>query len=179
MGAIRALGNAGLLVSSAMAKQSPPVNEILDAPRGRRARAGSSARSLAQMIERAGRHDAWTATLRALLDDEIAPHVYVAALNIPVMTIYVSTAAWATRLRFDVPRLLEEIARLEDFRGITDIRLKAQPIPEVRPPTPRKIDRNTPPKELIEALADDTEDDDLRRALERLANVRGQTEAES
>ncbi len=123
------------------------------------------------MIERAGRHDAWTAALRALLDDEIAPHAYVASLNHGVMTIYVSTAAWATRLRFDVPRLLEDLTLLEDFRGVSDIRIKAQALPEVSPPTAKKIDRDAPPKELIEALADDTEDEHLRRALNRLANV--------
>ena len=124
------------------------------------------------MIERAGRHDAWTAALRALLDDEIAPHAYVANLKGDLMTIYVSNAAWATRLRFDVPRLLEELTRLEDFRDVTDIRIKAQALPKLSPPTAKKVDRDAPPKELIEALANDTEDKDLRTALNRLANVR-------
>ena len=154
-----------------MPKKSANVNDLLTPSSSRRRAAHRPRRSLGSLIHRAGRHDAWTAGLRALLEDDIAPHCWVANLNPPVMTVYVRNAAWATRLRFEVPRLLVELPRLEDFRAVTDIRIKAQAMPDVAPPVTKKIDRQAPPQDLLEALAADTADTDLRDALIRLAHV--------
>ena len=51
----------------------------------------------------------------------------VANVRDQVLTVHINNAAWATRLRFLIPDLLQSLNRLADFTAIDEVRLKTVP----------------------------------------------------
>lgn len=70
---------------------------------------------------------AYTAQLRAVLPPALAPHCAVAALDEGRMTIEAAGAAWATRLRMELPKLERSLRLLADFAAVREIRIRASP----------------------------------------------------
>lgn len=62
---------------------------------------------LAALRERAAAAEDWLQLVRAWVTPELAAHVTSVVERGPALTIYVSSAAWAARLRFEADALLE------------------------------------------------------------------------
>ena len=86
------------------------------------------------------------------------------------LTILAKNASWATRLRFDTPRLLNQLCELQEFSQIEEIKIRSVSSLEL-PATQRNLSENmsTPAKEPLEELADRTEQGELKSALRNLA----------
>ena len=126
--------------------------------------------ALARLINRSSQQDAWTDQLRALLPQELASECRVANLRDQVLTVHINNAAWATRLRFLIPGLLESLGRLADFATVTDLRLKV--VPAVTDTIYSKESAGTirPPDRVpLLELANEIDHADLRSAILRLA----------
>ena len=124
---------------------------------------------LQRLLIQAANQQVWTESLQAFLPPESKEHCRVAQLTANRMLIHVDNAAWATRLRFHIPKLLEHMSQIQDFAAVTDIRIKVVPLrkePEA-PPTrkPGVIEHK-----CLEALADDLESGPLQDAVLRLAH---------
>jgi hypothetical protein len=128
------------------------------------------ASALARLLGHAARQDAWTAQLRALLPQELASECRIGNVRDHVLTVHINNAAWATRLRFLVPELLQSLNRLADFTTITEIRLKVVPlVPAAQQTTHNNSSVRPPdPVPLLE-LASHIDSDGLRSAILRLA----------
>lgn len=69
----------------------------------------------------------YTAQLQALLPPALALHCAVAALKDGRLTVQVAGAAWATRLRMELPKLEPGLRALADFASVREIRIRASP----------------------------------------------------
>jgi len=125
--------------------------------------------ALARLLGRASQQDAWTSQLRALLPQEVASECRVANVRDQLLTVHISSAAWATRLRFLIPALLPSLNRLADFSQVSDVRLAVVPVADNLVASPRDQAVRPPDQASLRELADEVDHADLRRAILRLA----------
>jgi hypothetical protein len=126
--------------------------------------------SLARLINRASLQDAWTNQLRALLPQDLASECRVANVRDQVLTVHINNAAWATRLRFLIPGLLESLNRLADFTSVTEVRLKVVPLVLDVAHSPSRVETlRAPARFPLLDLANGIDDGALQRAILRLA----------
>ena len=83
--------------------------------------------ALARLVRRAELRESWTEQLRAVLPPSIAPHCRVANIRGTRLTIQVVDSSWATRLRFELPKVTQALTALEDFAGVEEIKIRAAP----------------------------------------------------
>ena len=79
---------------------------------------------LERLVKRAALRESWTEQLRAVLPASIAPHCRVANIRDGRLTILVVDSSWATRLRFELPKVEAALKGLEDFAGVDEIRIR-------------------------------------------------------
>jgi len=128
---------------------------------------------LAILITRTRQLSRWTAMLRKQLDDALAGHCYIGALDDSTLTIFVDDAAWATRLRFQsaqlIPRLREAGSVFSDVQRIAVKILNLDRAAEAarqETPGPALSSDNA---NIINSLSDSIDDPELQQALQRLA----------
>lgn len=138
------------------------IDELLTTPARRS--------SFTRLLVHASSRDAWNAALRAVLPSELCSECQVANLRDQVLTVHLTTASWATRLRFLVPDLLPRLNRLSDFAEVREVRIKVVPVdaPATAAPDARTL-RRPPDGALLTRLADDLDDSALKTALLKLA----------
>lgn len=109
--------------------------------------------------------------LGALLEPPLSDHVSVARLSGDTLTLVADSPAWAARVRFQAPRILEHLRSRLDCPRLESLRVVTRPAPVIREPvsepSPRPISAAS--AELIESVALDCDDGALRRTLLRLA----------
>jgi hypothetical protein len=81
---------------------------------------------LSRLVERAREAGELDARVRALLPEELAVHVTGAALHENTVVVLADSAAWASRLRFHAPELVERLAPRYDG-AVTRVRVKVRP----------------------------------------------------
>ena len=80
--------------------------------------------ALERLVRHAALRESWTEQLRAVLPPAIAPHCGVANIEAGRMTIHVVDSSWATRLRFELPRVEPALRALADFADVEEIRIR-------------------------------------------------------
>lgn len=80
---------------------------------------------LDRLVKRAALRESWTEQLRAVVPPAIAPHCSVASISGRRLTIHVVDSSWATRLRFELPKVEPALRSLRDFADIEDIRIQS------------------------------------------------------
>lgn len=146
------------------AKRRSPrsVSSILDDP----------PRSLRSLLARAGEVQAVHDAVLALLPDELLPHVRAVHAEGDALVIVTASPAWATRLRFIAPGLLEHLAARTDLRVPPRVKVMVRTppteLPAALPPRARAPSRHAA-EALLQGAASFAPDDPLRRALERLS----------
>lgn len=128
---------------------------------------------LAILVTRTRQLKRLTRDFRSLLDKELAPHCYIGKLEATTLIIYVDSAAWATRLRFQVPQLLPQLHKLEStFSKLGGIQVKIltqhnevdNPPPSSAGPVMSVENANA-----INSLSNSIDDPALQLALQRLS----------
>ena len=107
--------------------------------------------------------------MRALLPQDLASECRVANVRDQVLTVHINNAAWATRLRFLVPGLIESLRRLTDFTSVDEIRLKVVPVAGIAPSAHGTEERRPPDGVPLLELASRIDDAGLKEAILRLA----------
>jgi len=82
--------------------------------------------ALSALIEHARRFEALEALVRSWLPATLAPHVGVANLREDTLILSVKSAAWATKLRYEVPTLLAAARRHAPTRDVRDIKIRVR-----------------------------------------------------
>lgn len=128
---------------------------------------------LAILVTRTRQLKRLTRGFRSLLDNELAPHCYIGNLEATTLSIYVDSAAWATRLRFQVPQLIPKLRQLEPiFSNLENLQVKIltqrdeAPSAQLMSPGPVMSADNG---NIIKSLSNSVDDPSLQRALQRLA----------
>lgn len=62
--------------------------------------------------------------VRSIVSEDLAPHCTYASRMGVTMTIIVDSSSWATHLRLDSKRLVQQLRRLGDYADIKNIRVQ-------------------------------------------------------
>lgn len=108
--------------------------------------------------------------LRRLLPESLRNHVSVAGLDTGHLSLFVSSSARATQLRFQQHLLRTQLAELtgEQVQRLS-IAVKPRATPPPNPPAPEAVGIPPAAAAHFAAMARDEPDPALRQALERLA----------
>lgn len=110
------------------------------------------------------------AILHAYLAPAAQPHCLLANYQDGCLTLTVSDAMWATRLRYQQKKLLGQLSQHAEFNGLQHIQFKVSPnITAVSERQGPRQDISDPAREHIRLSAEAIEDPELKAALERLA----------
>lgn len=104
--------------------------------------------------------------------EPLASHAHPARYTAGLLFVYVDTAAWASRLRHQLPTLVKSLQTSPAFRGLTDIRFRVSPKDFPRsepqlPPRPTRLSARA--AKVVGDTAATIANPALRAALERLA----------
>lgn len=80
--------------------------------------------TLSALLRRARELSSLETLVRSWLPPALAPHVRVAALREGTLVLAVDSAAWATRLRYEIPRLVECAQANDATRAVTQVRIR-------------------------------------------------------
>ncbi len=111
------------------------------------------------------------AALRESLPTDCAAHCRAAGISQGTLRIIADSPAWRARIQFHSRSIVKQINRLSNSTvERVDVRV-GRPEAPGRPPTPKRRRPGIPASAArgFASLAAQTDDDDLRRALERLA----------
>jgi hypothetical protein len=110
--------------------------------------------------------------LGKILGPELAAHCQLANIRGNTLVVTASSTAWATRVRYQSPQLLQKIRCEERFRGIDTIHVRITPLtsPLARTSQPiRRASMSGAASECLSQCAEGVEDQNLRSALQHLA----------
>ena len=107
--------------------------------------------------------------LRLKLDPVLSTHLLVANFNSDVLTIHTDSPAWAARLRFKMPDILDIAKETCGLRDLHSVRVKVV-IPERDSSCATKaMSLSDETVQMMLKTADSITDNNLRRALIRLS----------
>ena len=111
--------------------------------------------------------------LRQTLECELPPplrnHIMVAGFDQKTLVLQTDGPAWAARLRFKIPRLLE-LARLKcNLPSVQTVRIQVSPPMQNRKPRSRDIHLSRRAADVLRNSASSTDDAALRESLLRLS----------
>jgi hypothetical protein len=107
--------------------------------------------------------------LKALLPAPLDSHVAVASCRNGILTVHADSAAWAARLRFEVPAMLEKINETARDAHVQTIRVKVRPPESIREPDHQKLSLSEDSARLLRDVAESISDPELRDSLLRIA----------
>ena len=128
-----------------------------------------SSTSLQRLVARAQVTDNLQQLLNQFLQPAARDHCHLANYQAGTLTLIVTNGHWATRLRYQQKRLLQQLQGLPEFSEASRIQFKVRPPMQPDKPPARSIELSEQAGETIQASADATSNPVLRAALERLA----------
>lgn len=119
----------------------------------------------AQIIQQLGQK------LESCLDPDIRSHFVLANITADVVVLQARSSAWATRLRYYIPQILDVLNNRLGLNNIKTVRIKLAPPTVEKPAKPkRKQHISDKTASLLMQTADGISDDELRDALIRIAH---------
>lgn len=144
-------------------KSSRSVNKLFEEARD----------DLAILVTRTRQLKRLTSLFRSHIDKELAPHCYLSNIGETEITVYIDSAAWATRIRFQVPQLIPMLRESNPvFSNLENIKIKVlTPSGDTASPAPLRTGPNMSEENAngINSLSESIDDPDLQAALTRLA----------
>lgn len=80
--------------------------------------------TLGALVTRARQMQTLERVVRSWLPPALAPHVGVATIREETLVLTVRSAAWATKLRFEVPAILAAARTHDATRTVRDVKIK-------------------------------------------------------
>lgn len=122
-----------------------------------------------RLIERSRLHIDLQARLESLLAPGTIGHYRVQNLREGILILQADSPSWASRLRFELPRLLEQLRAMPGLQQLRDIQIRVATASQPRPMPLRRAHLSQQAAAVLESAADATQDPQLREALRRLA----------
>ncbi len=130
---------------------------------------GGSDGMLADFHKRAAKIQVFQEKIKAILPPPLCDHYILANIDKNTVTLHTDNSAWAARLRFKTPDILNCVQALCDVDPPQTIRIKVVP-PVSQPAHPkRKLNLSSKNAQLIRDTAQSITDSALRDALIRLS----------
>ena len=125
---------------------------------------------LGPLIRRARHLERVNRTLRGLLDPGLAEHCRVANVDRYTLVLQTDSSAWASRLRYLAPAILEKLAKKLGWKEVTHTKVLVRPeLPPDRQPSARTAHLSRESASLLRDVALSIEDPRLREALLKLS----------
>ncbi len=125
--------------------------------------------SLQRLVQRAQSIDRLQQLLNQCLQPAAREHCYLATLQETTLTLIVTDGHWATRLRYQQKRLLQQLQQVPEFSQVLRIQFKVRPPMQPEKAPARNIDFSEHTGQVIQSSAQAISDPTLREAMERLA----------
>ena len=126
--------------------------------------------SLAALLEKASSIQATDRKIKKLLDPTLKDKFELANINADVAVILVNSSAWATRLRYNIPIILDILNKDLNYTSIKTVRIKIKKtIPEnpVLNKKPNSISANS--AQFLNDVANNFNDPELRACILKLS----------
>ncbi len=110
--------------------------------------------------------------LQTLLPSELKAHCQLANIKGNTAVLHVSSTVWATRIRYQIPNIINKLQDDAKGRQITNIEIRVHP-GSARVKKEKAVRRASMSKEAalsVQRCAATVDDEKLRSALERLAS---------
>jgi len=108
--------------------------------------------------------------VQAQLSSDLASHCQVANYELGRLKLVVDSSVWASRLRFSLPHLNQNLKRIGVFKDLQTIHYSVQPLAVKHGLSTKRLTLSKSSSGLIADAAVTIGDDKLRQALLRLAN---------
>lgn len=111
--------------------------------------------------------------VQSTLDPDLAGHCHVLNLRGSTLILATDATVWATRLRYQIPTLLQILREQGSLKEISDIQIRVMPT-EMAPakPVKRSMSLSADSAHCLHQCAVSVDDPSLSRALQRLAERR-------
>lgn len=132
---------------------------------------GPDMTALEQLVQRGKQLRRLSSLIQEKLGPELEPHCNIANLRGNTLVLVVASTSWATRLRYQIPGLLQRLQLDERLGSITDIQIRVSPENTPRnTKQPRRATMSAEAAYCLRQCADSVEDERLSRALTHLAS---------
>ncbi|HEY0722341.1 MAG TPA: DUF721 domain-containing protein [Gammaproteobacteria bacterium] len=122
-----------------------------------------------KLIERSRLYHNLHTQLESFLGRDIASHCRIQNLREGILLLQADAPSWAARLRFALPRLLEQLRTTPELGRLHEIRVRVVPTEPPRPAKSRRAKLSSAAAAILDNAAAGTPDPQLRDALRRLA----------
>lgn len=125
---------------------------------------------LEQAVQRSKKLQQLSRFIKNLLLPDLAEHCQLLNLRGQSLILACDSTVWATRLRYQIPTLLDALRQQTGSNAIVDIQIRVQPaVQAATPTTKRRIRLSTEAAYCLHQCAQSVKDPALSRALEKLA----------
>ena len=108
--------------------------------------------------------------LKNLIDPSLRNQFELANINAEIVVILVNNSAWATRLRYNIPVILNVLNNQLNFKNVKTVRIKIkQPISNKSSPVKRTVPLSKNAAQFLEDTANTIDDPDLRNCFLKLS----------
>lgn len=129
---------------------------------------------LAKAIHRGKKLQQLSRLIQTFLDPELAGHCHVLNLRGTSLLLATDATVWATRLRYQIPMLLQALQQHASLKELKDIQIRVIPSNRATPPkqTKRPLALSVDSAHCLQQCAETISDPALSQALQRLASRR-------
>jgi hypothetical protein len=107
---------------------------------------------LTQVIQRTRELKRLTRQLKAIVDEPLCDHIYVANVRDTTLVVGTDSAVWLTRVKYLAPMIIEQIQQIPGMEQIRQIKFRVQPFSAQTPPAPTSgPDQQAPNNNAAEA----------------------------
>ena len=128
---------------------------------------------LDKLLRRVLEQEHKTNVLRSILPIHLSAQFEVANVRGKKLTIHATNASWATRLRFEIPKLLDQLHELQEFSRIEEIIIRS--VSSLEPSASEHsalVQMSSTKEEPTTELADRDNESELERALRKFTQTR-------
>ncbi len=131
--------------------------------------------TLRKLFRHAAGHHSASMRVKSLLAEPLRSHIQLAVIRGDTVVLTADSSAWAAKMRYQVPDLHRQMAKISDFSEIRTIRVKVTKSSSAQQqPLPRKaLPISAPAASELQRRALSVDDPALKDALLRLAKRRG------
>ena len=126
--------------------------------------------SIAELCKKANSIQEINQKLKTYLDPSLHDHFDLANIKTDSVVILVNSSTWATRLRYNIPAILDALNNQLNFTSIKTVRIKVKTlIPETSSKAKNPISLSKSSAQILLDTADNLSDPDLRECFLKLS----------